>query len=270
MMHSKWYWYDGCKVLTWGRLYLTSSLPHISVYLDTYTARTRYLRRSSSIISDSQFHPLVLLGQLCCRPASFYPFIEMKANYLITAISLLLANVNGQGVIDVLNLNGFTNFATGLQNYPDLLSEISCRNRIIVWAPINEVPDFSSHVNDTTPLLFRRQSLDVLKYGQHASEPTSSSPQPTTTSNQKRHIGTLPDSNAEVLRTFLRDPRFVNLGPHERGRIVQNYAAPSHGSRGEANLEIKAGLGIAEKVSGPFKYDHGIIYGVNKSVCIWL
>ncbi|KAF8544162.1 hypothetical protein BDD12DRAFT_801508 [Trichophaea hybrida] len=192
----------------------------------------------------------------------------MKTSYFVATISLLLVPTNGQGLIEILDLNGFTKFSTALQLDPELLYEISCQNSVIMWAPINEAAGFDDLINGNGSRIFRRDgnttvgiqgSIDKATGTTNPTETTT----PKTATKKKRNFGSLPDSNAEVLETFFRNTAYVNLGPHEPARIVQNYAAPTPGSR-EASLEVKSGLGISKKLSGPFKYDQGIIYGVNR------
>jgi hypothetical protein len=65
---------------------------------------------------------------------------------------------------------------------------------------------------------------------------------------------------------LLEDPRFVNLGHHEPVRIVTNYAAPPPNSS-LATIEIVSGSGpTVNQIAGPFKYDNGLIYGINEFV----
>ncbi|KAF8542030.1 hypothetical protein BDD12DRAFT_877352, partial [Trichophaea hybrida] len=89
----------------------------------------------------------------------------------------------------------------------------------------------------------------------------------TTGFEHNRHEKYLPDSNFQVLYSFLVDPTFVNLGEGQPGRIVMNNAAPMSGTS-EADIEVRGGVGIAHTLSGPFKYDGGIIYGANDFVTL--
>ncbi|KAF8244321.1 FAS1 domain-containing protein [Wilcoxina mikolae CBS 423.85] len=196
----------------------------------------------------------------------------MKINYLFTALSILSVPVYSQNLIDVLILHGFTEFARDLQLYPNLMAKFSSsRNDITVWAPINKAVtpvSASSRIKRNT--LSRRQteaeySTQISHTGQ---PPTTVAP---TRKRQvvddllgftKRQAG-LPASNFATLRTFLVDSTFVNLGPNQPGRVVSNYAAPPPGSD-IATIAVSGGGGaITNQVSGPFKYDNGLIIGVD-------
>jgi hypothetical protein len=62
----------------------------------------------------------------------------MKLNSHAFVLSLFFVSIYGQNLIDVLNANGFTNFAFGLQGSPGLLQRFNGRNDITVWAPLND------------------------------------------------------------------------------------------------------------------------------------
>jgi hypothetical protein len=189
----------------------------------------------------------------------------MKVNYLFTAFSILSVPIHGQGIIDILNSNGLTNFAMALETYPDLLYNITCREDVTVFAPINEAAGFLGPGNDTKRKLFRRDTPPKSNVGTQASYTGNNPPPPATKRDNREHRKhwSLPDSNFLVLNTFLRDPTFVNLGRDQPGRVITNYASPKHGS-GEPIIKIKGGLEITKTLNGPFKYDKGIIYAVNE------
>ncbi|KAF8252054.1 hypothetical protein K440DRAFT_636236 [Wilcoxina mikolae CBS 423.85] len=187
----------------------------------------------------------------------------MKVNYLFIVAAILPAYSHGQGIINILNDNGFTNFATALEHDPDLLYKVTYREDVTVWAAINEATGFLP-VNDTKRKLFRRDDPPSPTLDNSFSYPEAK--------KGKRNVhgkyrGPLPDSNFQVLNTFLRDPDYVNLGPDQPGRIVTNYAAPKPGTS-ESVIKVRGGLEIVHTVSGPFKYDKGVIYGVNEFVAL--
>jgi hypothetical protein len=165
--------------------------------------------------------------------------------------------VFGQGLIEVLNDKGFTSFAADLQSYPDLLARITENNDVTVFAPTNEA--FAAAHGDTGNNTKLRKRASESQNGEQAAHTGPPPPE-----RRKRQNGDLPDSNFVTLRTFLEDPAFVNLGPNQPGRIVQNNGAPPAGTE-ESILEVTSGLGdVSSQVNGSFKYDKGIIVGVNR------
>jgi hypothetical protein len=197
----------------------------------------------------------------------------MKINSIFAALSILSVPVYGQSLIDVLVDRGFTEFARELQLYPNLLAKFTGRNDITVWAPVNKavtpITRRSSRIDRST--LHRRQTeAEYSTQISHTGQPPTTVA-PTRKKRQladdllgftKRQAG-LPASNFVTLRTFLEDPTFVNLGPNQPGRVVSNYAAPPPGSDIATIAISGGGGGITNQVSGPFKYDNGLIIGVN-------
>jgi hypothetical protein len=192
------------------------------------------------------------------RTPPHYPLVRistfsMRISSLVFVLSLFFVSIYGQGLIDVLNANGFTEFATDLQLHPELLAKLTGRNDLTVWAPINDA------VNPVNSTLRRRQT--AAEYSVHVSH-TGQPPQ--TEPITRKRQGRIPNSNFLTLRTFLEDPEFVNLGNNQPVRVVQSYATPPPFSS-LATLEIVSGTGDpVEQVSGPFKYNDGLIYGVNR------
>ncbi|KAA8912301.1 hypothetical protein FN846DRAFT_933461 [Sphaerosporella brunnea] len=173
---------------------------------------------------------------------------------ILFVLSLFVVSIYGQGLVQILKYNGFTVFAGFLESHPELLSRFTQTNDVTIWAPINsaEVPGSSNgrlRVRDPSP-------ADISLMGSTTGPP----PDPNVPSKRKRGaVPPLPPSNFVTLRTFLNDSQYVNLGSDQPGRVVSNYV----GGAGVATLQVTSGTGDpVDQVSGPFKYDKGLIYGV--------
>lgn len=187
----------------------------------------------------------------------------MKINYLCALLSVVSAPVYGNDLISVLIKNGFTSFARDLQLYPDLMDKFTDRNDVTVYAPINEavIPvkkddtDLSKGHSKVPRSLMRRQTAaEYSTQVSHAGKPPSGA-------LARRGHSELSGSNFVTLRTFLDDPTFVNLGPDQPGRVVSSYQVSPDSD--EPFIQISAGGGeTVDQVSGPYKYDNGLIYGV--------
>lgn len=182
----------------------------------------------------------------------------MRLNPLFATLLLSSSRfVSGQGLIDTLNSGGFELFAADLQRFPALLTRLD-RNDVTVWAPTNEA--VVAHNAATGNATLRKREVNQVNLGYQLSH--TGPPPPNL--RRKRQAALLPDSNFVTLTTFLEDSAFVNLGPQQPGRCVRNEAAPVAGSL-ESLIEVRTGLGdIANVVNGSFKYDKGIIYGVDR------
>ena len=170
----------------------------------------------------------------------------------ITALLSFSGSAYGQDLISILNSRGFELFAADLQRFPDLLARVYAWNDVIVFAPGNEV------------VAARNAAEGGAKLHKRADAQTNAFLMAQPEKKTKRQAFDLPDSNFQTLQTFLVDPVFVNLGPQVPQRIVRNEAAPVGGSL-ESAIEIRTGLGdIVNTVNGSFKYDQGIIYGIDR------
>ncbi|KAF8244535.1 hypothetical protein K440DRAFT_558713 [Wilcoxina mikolae CBS 423.85] len=175
---------------------------------------------------------------------------------------LFIGPTLGQGVIEVLNANGLNAFAAELSTYPDLIAQILGRNDVTVFAPTNTaiqgLPPTQTNKNHT---ISRRQT-DPNAEASTSAQLGKQPPKP----DQKRQIsGTvdLPISNYMTIYSFLENPQFVNLGVDQPARFISNEAARTDG-QGLAFLEVVTGNGnVVSQVEGPFKFNRGIIYGVN-------
>ena len=188
----------------------------------------------------------------------------MKINYPFALLSLASVPVYGNDLISVLVKHGFTSFARDLQLYPDLLHKFTDRNDITVWAPINEavIPvkgphkDLSKgHSKVRRSLLLRRQTnSEYSAQISHSGKPPSGRP-------AKRGHSDISPSNFVTLRSFLENPAFVNLGHDQPARFVSSYQVDPETD--EPYIQVSAGSGkTVDQVSGPYKYDNGLIYGV--------
>lgn len=186
----------------------------------------------------------------------------MKFNYsglvlLLSAAAVRASPVYSNTLIETLILHGFTSYATGLQSNPELLALLENRNDITIWAPINSAITSSSWVPRQSKGIYRRQSASS-----YSSTISHSPPSPNTGSIPKREASNTP-SNFLRLYTFLNDPEYVNLGEDQPLRHVSNFAAPLPG-QSVSRISVRSGGGnTVSQVSGPFKYDGGIIYGVS-------
>jgi len=104
-------------------------------------------------------------------------------------------------------------------------------------------------------LLLRRQSnSEYSAQISHSGKPPSGRP-------AKRAESETSPSNFVTLRSFLDNPAFVNLGPDQPGRFVSSYQVDPETD--EPFIQVSGGSGkTVDQVSGPFKYDNGLIYGV--------
>jgi len=189
---------------------------------------------------------------------------KMKFTYPFALLSLVFVPVHGLDLIDALVKHGFTKFAKDLQLYPDLMKKFEGRNDVTVWAPVNEAvtpvkkhKDLSKgHSKVRRGLLLRRQTNS-----EYSAQISHSGPPPGSRPAKRGHSEMSP-SNFVTLRSFLENPEFVNLGPHQPGRFVSSYQASPDSD--EPFVQVSAGGGeTTDQVSGPFKYDYGLIYGVN-------
>lgn len=177
--------------------------------------------------------------------------MNLKSILLLSAA--LAASVLAQDdVVSRCRKLGYTEFAKQLELYPQLLNSIKKRSDTVVWAVPNAMV-LRKFGNGT---IHKRSAADASSQASH---------QPPTPYRRKRQLSRLPASNAETLFTFLEDPTFVNLGPGQPGRLVSSYVGTS--SPAEASVKIASGLGQSnQQTGGPFKFDKGIIYIVDKSV----
>jgi len=183
----------------------------------------------------------------------------MRRNILFATFLLSTSKfVYGQGLIDILDRSGFQLFAAELQRFPDLLARLD-RNDVTIWAPTNAVVA-ARNANSTATLRKRNQPSeeDIGYQASHTGQP------PPDIKLVRRQAAPLPDSNFITLRTFMENPAFVNLGPNQPQRAVSNEAAPVPGSL-QSLLQVRTGLGdVSHVVNGSFKYDKGIIYGIDR------
>ncbi|KAF8536876.1 hypothetical protein BDD12DRAFT_888887 [Trichophaea hybrida] len=179
---------------------------------------------------------------------------------------LFIGPTLGQGVIEVLNANGLNAFAAELSTYPDLIAQILGRNDVTVFAPTNAaiegLPPTKTYKNHT---LSRRQTTDPNAEASTSAQLGKQPPKPDTVTKKRQISGAvdLPISNYMTIYSFLENPQFVNLGVNQPARFISNEAARPDG-QGLAFLEVVTGNGdVVSQVQGPFKFNRGIIYGVN-------
>lgn len=184
----------------------------------------------------------------------------MKSVLSIAVSSLLLVSPSlGQGIVEILKANNLTAFAAELSTFPNIIDLINGRNDITVFAPTNSV--IEGPYSKNTTLRLRQNSGE----SRTAALIGKKRPKPTQERTKKRQATVdLPDSNYEIHYSVLEDPEFVNLGPDQPGRFVSNSAGRPDGV-GLAFLEVVTGNGdVVSQVDGPFKFNRGVIYSVNK------
>jgi len=174
----------------------------------------------------------------------------MNLKSILSLSAAFAASVLAQDdVVSRCRTLGFTEFANELELYPQLVDSINERSDTTVWAVPNAMV-LRKFGNST---IHKRSAADISSHANH---------QPPTPYRRKRQLSRLPASNAETLFTYLEDPAFVNLGPGQPGRLVSSYVGSS--SPAEAKVKLASGLGRSNRqTSGPFKFDKGIIYGVD-------
>ena len=177
----------------------------------------------------------------------------------ILALSVFAASVLAQDdVVSRCRSLGFTEFANQLELAPQLVAGINRRSDSTVWAVPNAM--VLRQLGNSTSVRKRATPSEMSSQANH-NPPTPAAG----LRRKKRQQGQLAPSNPLTLYTFLEDPAFVNLGPQQPGRLVSSFTGASNPA--EASLTVASGLGRSTRqISGPFKFDKGVIYEVEEFV----
>jgi len=181
----------------------------------------------------------------------------MKLQTILLCALPLVAH--GKNLFTVLREQGFNRYAAELEQNPMAYQRFTSRSDVLIWAPIDQAYTDDSPANKKT-LAVRQTAQQNAQIGMSACR-GKPPPEP----RKRQASGGEPSSNMETLITFLEDPAFVNLGPGEPARVVQDAASAPGVSNNNAIRRVKSGGGtVSNQVSGPFKYDFGMIYGVDR------
>ena len=183
----------------------------------------------------------------------------MNLKSILRLSAVFAASVLAQDdVVSRCRALGFTEFANQLELAPQLVARINSRSDSTVWAVPND--KVLLQLGNSSSIHKRATPSEMSSQANH-NPPT---PAAGLRRRRKRQQGQLTPSNPLTLYTYLEDPAFVNLGAQQPGRLVSRFAGSS--SAAEANLVVASGPGRSTRqISGPFKFDKGVIYGAERS-----
>ncbi|RPA74896.1 hypothetical protein BJ508DRAFT_312457 [Ascobolus immersus RN42] len=190
----------------------------------------------------------------------------------ILVASSTLISASQIDVLAILRLNDLTEYASSLEQNPELLQLINSRNDLKVFATRNNGlarrqtstgPPSSEDRSSTEPP--PRLSPTQAQMIQHFVKQPPNPPGRRPTRRDGSDGFEFPRSNYETLITYLEDPAYVNLGEKEPVRFISNHAGGKLGKGEIAALEITTGGGdVVRTLDGPFKFDRGVIYVIDK------
>jgi hypothetical protein len=186
----------------------------------------------------------------------------MKSFSIAVVLTTVLTFTHAQtDLLSVLRARNLTVYADFLeQRAPNTLNLLCNRNDLSLYVPVNSAGLPPTPANRTA--IGRRDAFsDEAAASMSVSDDSPPIPARRRSPTSPGTAATISDSNFQVRRTFLNDPRFINLGPGVLASIVTNFA---ESESGVAVMEAMTGFGNKVTLSTvPIKFEGGVFYEID-------